>query len=70
MITVGFYENKKKDLYCIWIPETKKIIYYSPLPNDDGKLTLWFTHWILRDPRTIYGIGLFEILKNNKLNFF
>lgn len=69
MITVGFYENKKKDLYCIWIPETKNIIYYSPLPNDDGKLTLWFTHWILRDPRTIYGIGLFEILKNNKVMY-
>jgi len=69
MITVGFYENKKKDLYCIWIPETKTIIYYSPLPNDDGKLTLWYAYWNLRDPRTIYGIGLFELLKNNKVMY-
>ena len=69
MITVGFYENKKKDLYTIWIPQTKTVLYYSPLPNDDGKLTLWFTNWIMRDPRTIYGIGLFELLKNNKLMY-
>lgn len=69
MITVGFYENKKKDLYSIWIPESKTVLYYSPLPNDDGKLTLWFTNWIIRDPRTIYGIGLFELLKNNKVMY-
>ena len=69
MITVGFYENKKKDLYCIWVPTSKTVLFYSPLPNDDGKLTLWFTNWLLRDPRTIYGIGLFELLKNNKLMY-
>ena len=69
MITVGFYESKKKDLYAIWIPQTKTILYYSPLPNDDGKLTLWFAYWLMRDPRTIYGIGLFELLKNNKVMY-
>lgn len=69
MITVGFYENKKKDLYTIYIPETKTPLYYSPLPNDEGKLTLWFTYWIERDPRTIYGIGLYELLKNDKVMY-
>ena len=69
MVTVGFYENKKKDLYTIWIPETKTILYYSPLPNDDGKLTLWYGYWLERDPRTIYGIGLYELLKNNKVMY-
>ena len=69
MITVGFYENKKKDLYAIFIPDSKTVLYYAPLPNDDGKLTLWFAHWNLRDPRTIYGIGLFELLKNNKVMY-
>lgn len=67
MITVGFYENKKKDLYCIYIPEQNIILYYSPLPNDDGKLTLWYAYWLERDPRTIYGIGLYELVKNNKV---
>lgn len=68
MVTVGFYENKKKDLYVINVPgEKNTILYYSPLPNDDGKLTLWYAYWLERDPRTIYGIGLFELIKNNKM---
>jgi len=67
MVTVGFYENKSKDLYTIYIPNQNIPLYYSPLPNDDGKLTLWWTYWIERDPRTIYGIGLYEILKHNKV---
>ena len=68
MVTVGFYENKKKDLYVINVPGEKNIVlYYSPLPNDDGKLTLWYAYWLERDPRTIYGIGLFELIKNNKM---
>jgi len=68
MVTVGFYENKKKDLYVISVPgEKNTVLYYSPLPNDDGKLTLWYTYWLERDPRTIYGIGLFELIKNNKM---
>jgi hypothetical protein len=69
MITVGFYENKKRDLFTIWIPSQKIPLYYSPLPNDDGKLTLWWTYWIVRDPRTIYGIGLYELIKNNKVMY-
>ena len=69
MVTVGFYENKKKDLYTIYIPDQKIPLYYSPLPNDDGKLTLWYTYWLERDPRTIYGIGLYELLKNNKVMY-
>jgi hypothetical protein len=69
MVTVGFYENKKKDLYVIYIPNQKLPLYYSPLPNDDGKLTLWYTYWIIRDPRTIYGIGLYELIKNNKVMY-
>lgn len=67
MVTVGFYENKAKDLYSIYIPKQKIPLFFSPLPNDDGKLTLWWTYWNIRDPRTIYGIGLYEILKGNKV---
>jgi hypothetical protein len=69
MITVGFYENKKKDLYSIYIADKQIPLYYSPLPNDEGKLTLWYAYWIERDPRTIYGIGLFELIKNNKVMY-
>jgi len=69
IITVGFYENKEKDLFCIFIPDQNIPVYYSPLPNDDGKLTLWYASWIERDPRTIYGIGLYELLKNSKVMY-
>jgi hypothetical protein len=66
-VTVGFYESKNKDLYVIWVPEQDIPLYYSPLPNDSKKLSCWQTCWNIRDPRTPYGIGLYEILKNNKV---
>jgi DNA-binding transcriptional MerR regulator len=66
-VTVGFYENQLKDLYVVWIPETKVVLYSSPLLNDDGKLSLWFAPWTLRDDRTPWGIGLYEIIKQDSV---
>ncbi len=67
IVTVGFYEGKNKDLYAIRIPAQNIILYYSPLPNDEKKLSCWWTYWNIRDPRTPYGIGLYELLRNNKV---
>lgn len=67
IITVGFYESKNKDLYGIWIPKQDIVLYSSPLPNDDKKLSCWWAYWNERDPRTPYGIGLYEIIKHNKV---
>jgi hypothetical protein len=67
MVTVGFYESKNKDLYAIFAPKQQIVIYFSPLPNDEGMLSMWDAVWNIRDPRTRYGIGLFEIIKNNKV---
>lgn len=67
LVTVGCYESKNKDLYALWIPAQNIVLYYSPLPNDQGKLSCWWTYWNLRDPRTPYGIGLFEIIKHSKV---
>lgn len=69
IITVGFYEGKNKDLYAIYAPSDDVIIYYSPLPNDDKKLSCWWTYWVERDQRTPYGIGLYEMLKHNKVMY-
>ena len=66
VVTLGFYESKKKDLYSIYVPETSIVIYHSPLPNDEGLLSLWDAPWNIRDPRTRYGIGLYEMMKNDK----
>lgn len=65
-ITIGFYENRNKDLYGIYIPEDEILLYSSPLPNDDGKLSIWHTYWLLRDHRIPYGVGLWEIIKQKK----
>lgn len=67
IITVGFYESKNKDLYAIFIPKQDIVLYFSPLPNDDKKLSIWWAYWNERDPRTPYGIGLYEIIKHNKV---
>ena len=67
IITLGFYESKNKDLYAIYSPNDDVVVYHSPLPNDDGMLSLWETVWNIRDPRTRMGIGLFEMMKNNKV---
>ena len=69
IVTVGFYESKKKDLYSLWVPDQNIVLYHSPLPNDKKKLSCWHTYWVERDPRTPYGIGLYEILKHDKVMY-
>jgi hypothetical protein len=53
IVTIGFYENRNKDLYVITVPSQNLILYYSPLPNDDGKLSLWMANWIIGDSECI-----------------
>lgn len=69
IITLGFYENRLRDLYAIRDLRSKILLYYGPLPNDDGKLTISDGVWNMRDPNTRYGIGLYEILKNDKVMY-
>jgi hypothetical protein len=66
IITVGFYENRLKDLFVIRIPKKKLVLYYSPLPNDDGMLSIWHSLWILRHAQSPYGIGVWKMIKGNK----
>lgn len=69
VVTIGFYENKNKDKYGIYVPSADVLLYHSPLPNDDGLLSLWHTYWLLRDARTPYGIGLWEIIRSKKSTY-
>ena len=64
-VTVGFYENQVLDIYAVVVPALKVVLYQSPLLNDDGKLSLWFAPWTIRDDRSIYGIGIFEIIRQD-----
>jgi hypothetical protein len=66
IVTIGFYENRAKDLYVIWVPKDKIILHSCPLPNDDGMLSVWQAPWILRSSDSPYGISIWKIIKQNK----
>lgn len=66
-ITVGFYEDQVNDMYVVVVPSAKIVLYHSPLPNDDGMLSLSICPWTLRDDQCIWGIGLYEIIRNDSV---
>lgn len=65
-VTIGFYENQITDKYQIIVPSSNILLYSAPLLNDDGLLSLSFAPWTLRDDRSPYGIGIFEIIRQDK----
>lgn len=69
IVTLGFYENRLKDLFVIWAPKDKIILNNSPLPNDDGYLSLWHTPWILRSSDSPYGISVWKLIKQDKASY-
>lgn len=66
IVTVGFFESRTKDLYVIFIPKHSIPLYYCPMPNDDGYLSITHTLWLLRSANLPYGISLWEIIRQNK----
>lgn len=66
IVTLGFYENRLKDLFVIYSPTKKIVIHSCPLPNDDGMLSLFHTLWILRSAESPYGISLWDIIRQDK----
>ncbi len=53
-------------MYAITIPKDDIVLYLSPLPNDDGYLSITQTLLILRKSNLPYGISLWEIIRQNK----
>ena len=66
LVTVGFYENRLKDLFCIRSNVDKVVLYAGPHPNDDSMLSLSHGFWILRDSNLPYGVSLWEIIRQDK----
>lgn len=66
IVTIGFFESRHKDLYSIYVPSIGLPLYISPLPNDDGYLSITHTLWILRKSSMPYGVSLWEIVRQNK----
>lgn len=66
IVTIGFYQNRAKDLYVIWVPKDKIVLHSCPLPNDDGLIDLWQSMWILRSADSPYGLSVWKIIKQDK----
>ncbi len=66
LITIGFYENRLKDLFVIRIPKKKAILHFCPLPNDDGMLSLFHSPWVLRSADSPYGLSMWEMIRQKK----
>ena len=69
VVTVGFYENQTLDIYAVTVPSSSALLYSSPLQNDDGMMSLTFSPWTLRDDRIVYGIGLWEVIRNDSVAY-
>src|ERR1035437_1260492 len=69
IVTIGFFESRLKDLYCIYVPSVGIPLYISPLPNDDGYISIVDTLWVLRKSSMPYGVSLWEIIRQNKQLF-
>ena len=66
IVTVGFYENRLKDLYVIYIPAQTVILFESPLPNDDGMLSIFHGLYNLRSAENPYGFSIWNIIRQKK----
>ena len=66
IVTVGFFESRTKDMYVLYIPRHDIPLYTSPMPNDDGYLSVTDTLWLLRSSNLPYGISLWDIIRQNK----
>lgn len=66
IVTVGLFESVRKDLFVIYIPKWNIPVYISPLPNDEGYLSITHTMYILRTAKLPYGVSIWEIIRQNK----
>lgn len=66
IITVGFFENRLRDLFVILIPSKDIVLHHSPLPNDDGYMSLWQTLWLVQSADSPYGVSMWEMIKQDK----
>lgn len=66
IVTLGFFESRHKDLFVIKAVKDDIILYASPMPNDDGYLSVTHGLWLLRKSGMPYGVSLWEIIRQNK----
>ena len=69
IVRVWFYENLERDMFYIQTdPVNQKVVLVNePLPFSpkNKRLSRWQGYWTLRDDRTVYGIGVYEAMRNS-----
>lgn len=65
-VTIGFYQNRAKDLFVITVPSAEIMLHSCPLPNDDGYLDVWHTLLLFKSATDPMGISLWQILMQDK----
>jgi len=69
IVTIGFYENRLKDMYVIKAVKDDIILHSCPLPNDEGLLSVWYGMWVMRSADRPDGISLWEIICQDKWTY-
>ena len=64
MTEVFFYENQFDDWYIVEINGV--MVCWSPLPQDNKRISCTYGYWNLRNAQTIYGIGVIESMERNE----
>ena len=65
-IRVWFYENLDRDLLFITTDDGIPLVVDEIPKREESKmLSLWFAPWTLRDDSSIYGIGIYEAMRND-----
>lgn len=65
---VWFYENLELDLLFIYTEGSNGVVLVNePIPKrpKNKQLSVWYVPWTLRDDKSIYGIGVYEAMRND-----
>lgn len=66
IVTVGIFESIRKDLFVIYIPKHNIPVYISPIPNDEGYMSITHTMYIMRTAKLPFGVSIWEIIRQDK----
>ena len=66
MIRLWYYENLSRDMFYVQTDDGVVLIN-EPIPREpkNKRLSCWVAPWTLRHDETIYGIGLYEAMRND-----
>lgn len=66
LVRIWYYENLERDMFYIETDD-KVTLVNAPIPREpkNKRLSCWVAPWTLRHQDTVYGIGIYEAMKND-----